>query len=570
MCAKAVPAQSNGRDIGLAQGTRRLLRSPTLQAAGLCLLVGLPLVLMACHIMLSPQWPEPLPDGDEAMLELATWHALHGTQLGGPCSHRVFRNPGPIQFYVTAPLYWLTGCKYDGICLTACLINLAAIAGVLVVAGRCAGRTGLIWSALLLTLYVASLDKGSLVLSWGAVVTIMPFVLTVILFAAVATGRLGYLPAAVLVSSYLVQTYVAYLPALATVAALSLLLCAVPKLRSGSGTGGPGPGNVPRILLICLLVLVLAWALPVIREITAQSSDISKLVGFFGEHGVCHSWREALGKLPGVLSAFPLSCVGGNEAAVWHGEKPWLSAIVAGGQLLLLPAACWLARREGRDFELVLSLLCIALLGAFAVSIQRIVGPIYEHMIRWMATVSLLILLAAGGVFLPWLGRVLRVEAGPGRRCLVGVIALTAIGLRSALNAKEMLNAIPAIHDDVTAAKEVRPLFAACRHVLQERRVRRYLVRIVDYDVWPSAAALVLQMTKAGFLPAVDPDWVLTFGPQHAPIERAEGVFLLCNSRSAARLRRQEGMELVAETQQVSLYWRRSTHRAQSRDERQK
>ena len=556
MCSKTASAQNNGQDTGLARDTCRLSRWSGVRMAGLCLLVGLPLVLMACHI-LSPGWPETLPDGDEALLELSTWHALHDTQLWGPCSHRVFRNPGPIQFYLSAPLYWLTGCNYRGICLTACLINLAAIAGVLLVTGRCAGRTGLIWSALLLTLYVAFLDKGSLVLS-AAPVTIIPFVLTVILFAAVAMGRLGYLPAAVLISSCLVQTYVAYVPALAVVATLSLLLYAVPGLRRGSGIRGPRSGSVPRILLICLLVLVPVWALPVIREITAPSSDISNLVRFFGRHGACHPWPEVLGELLGVVSAFPLSWFGGGEAAARNGGGVLLRAVAGGAVVLLLAATYWLARREGRDFPLLLSLLCVALLGALAVSIEHIVGPIYEHMVRWMATVSLLILLAAGGVFLPWLGRLLRVDAGPGRRCLVVVAALTAIGLCSALNVKEMWDLIPAIHDDVTVAKEVRPLLAACQRVLEEEQGRRYLVRIVDEDLWPLAATLVLQMTKAGLLPAVDPDWVLTFGPQHAPPERLDGMFLLCNPESARRLSQREGMELVAETPQVSLYWCRS------------
>lgn len=559
-CPKTASAQSDDRatqDAGLARGTRRLLGSPSVWTLGLCLLVGLPLVLMACHI-LSPGWPESSTDGDDALVELGTWHALQGTKLEGPSSHRVFRNPGPIQYYLAAPLYWLTGCKFDGICLTACLINLAAIAGVLLVAGRCAGRTALIWAALLLTLYVAFLDRASLVLSWAAVVTIMPFLLTVILFAAVATGRLGYLPVAILVSSYLAQTYVAYVPALATVATLSLLLCGVPKLRRASGIRGPRSGNVPRILLICLLVLVFAWALPVIRELTAPTSDISEMVSYFGRHGVCHSWSAVLEELLVVFSAFPLSWFGGGEAAAWRPQQPWPGAVVAGVGLLLLLATCWLARRDGRDFEIVLSLLCVALLGAFAVSIGRIVGPIQERMVRWMATANLLILLAAGGVFLPRLGKLLRIEAAPARRCLVGLIALAAIALCSALNVREMFGTLPLIHDDVSVGREVQPFFAACQPILQQQPGRRYLVRIVDDDVWAYAAALILQMTKAGSPPVVDPGWVLTFGPQHDAAERVDGMFLFCNAQSARRLSQQEGMEFLAETMGRSLFWCRA------------
>ena len=52
-----------------------LLRSPNLHAAALGLIVGFPVLTLACLAQTS-LWPEIGPSGDLALHELAVWHAV--------------------------------------------------------------------------------------------------------------------------------------------------------------------------------------------------------------------------------------------------------------------------------------------------------------------------------------------------------------------------------------------------------------------------------------------------------------------------------------------------------------
>ena len=155
----------------------------------LVLLIGLPLVLLI-GLVLTPAWPEILPAGDEALGELAVWHAVHDVQLSGICSHHCFRNLGPLYFYLQAPLYALSGCSRASLPASAGLVNLAALAAMLVALARSGGRTTAAVGALVLALYVHFVGVGSLV----AHTQTLPVLTAVVLFAAVAAGHWRWLP----------------------------------------------------------------------------------------------------------------------------------------------------------------------------------------------------------------------------------------------------------------------------------------------------------------------------------------------------------------------------------------
>ncbi len=559
--ASKEPSEENTGQAGrLAGRLRRFFRSAAVQLIGLSLIVAMPLTLVGCRLLLF-DGPATLPCGDEALLELFAWHALHGVQWEGHCSKGLFRNLGPLQFYAMAPLYWLTGYRYQGICLTAVTINVAAIVGVLVVIWRCTGRAAAVWSALLLMLYTGCIQTGILEESWPAVVTIWPFVLSVVLFAAVAAGRLAYLPAALLVSSYVVQTYVGYVPALTTVALVSLLLVSASKLRRWSGIHRAVSGNKRKVLLTCLAVTAAAWALPVIREIASPSSDFATLAGFFAGRGASHTWQETLKVWTWVLTCFPVGSITGRMELEQIGEVGVIHGVAACAQLVLLPLAYRLARRAGRDFEVGLCLLCLALLAAMTVSIRSIVGPILPHTVFWMSGLSLLIWMVVGGAFLHHLAGTLRIAQGGFGRRAVETVAWTAVAIGSVLGARKALTEISEIRGDTSILALVTP----AQKLLSREKPSRCLVRIVDPEAWPAAAGLVLQLTKAGRFPVVDASWVMMFGSRHAQPPQPDGMLLVCTSHSGKHLRKMDGLQLLAETPYTLLFWQESPSKAEGR-----
>ena len=91
----------------------------------------------------------------------------------------------------------------------------------------------------------------------------------------------------------------------------------------------------------------------------------------------------------------------------------------------------------------------------------------------------------------------------------------------------------------------------------------RCLVCMTDGRLWPEAAGLVVQLTKAGFLPAVEQQWWTFFGAHHACGRRGDGRFVLADTFGRSVRRRAE-VEVVGEfkTQDVVLLWQSSRSKA--------
>ena len=98
--------------------------------------VAATLIILGAAIRLLPQ---SYPTGDGASLSLHTLAALHARQWLGPYSQFGWNHPGPLLFYLMAPLYWLSGYHEASHRVTALLINAASLAGVLWIARRHVG-----------------------------------------------------------------------------------------------------------------------------------------------------------------------------------------------------------------------------------------------------------------------------------------------------------------------------------------------------------------------------------------------------------------------------------------------
>ena len=593
-----LPVQQSAPNHGSpgATGSASAGGSPWLHGLALVLLVVFPLALMICLTQTSA-WPEVLPAGDDALTELAVWHTLHDVQFTGICSHHCFRNPGPMYFYLLAPLYGLSGFSRGSFPVSVGLINLASLLGVLWVTWRCAGRMMVLGAAVLLTFYIRFLGIGSLVSSWPADVQTLPFLLAVVLFAAVAAGHWNYLPAGVFVASLPAQTNVAYIPALTAVAVVSLAMGFVgwasptrpTDQRQQRGRGGRHTACAAYILA-ALALLAIIWMLPLVRELTQPTSDVAQAIGYFAGHAADRkTWAQSLAVLADQFAAFPRFCLTGEGRSATVGGPSWIAALVAGVEAILLAATCVLARRMQRRFDAALALLSLVLLATFLVSIHHIVGPIVVHMVRWMTIVSLLAILAAGGTFAAAkVAGTLRVpsartaeDGAPGEpamqtSCPVPASSSTdaggtptpqkshrrtALALAAILVLGAAMNVRDAVREPARRAAEefdentgIPQLAAAAQSILERDGANRCLVRIVDHDVWTTASELVVRLTKAGFHPAVDASWEIMFGPQHAPPEVPDDTLLLCLPETGRRWLGTATAELVGETPGAMLF----------------
>ncbi len=125
--------------------------------------------------------------GDFAALELATRLATTGDVLLGPYSRYKFAHPGPLYFYVLAPLYRLMGGSSSAVPLGACALGAVA-AFALVYGARLLGRAHAVSALLVLFAWLAAFGNVCAT-SWNPMVVVLPLAAYFVLAAALACGH---------------------------------------------------------------------------------------------------------------------------------------------------------------------------------------------------------------------------------------------------------------------------------------------------------------------------------------------------------------------------------------------
>ena len=173
--------------------------------------------------------PPTYPTGDRAFLELYTSYATEGNLTVGPYSRFGWNHPGPAYFYALAPFYALGGQREFSLDAAALVINLAVLAGLIVVVSK-AGERFLDWSLIAaIAIYLFRpgpvRDVSELLTSpWNPHIVALPFGLLIGLCAALAVGWVQVMPAIALVSSIIIQTHIGLLPCTLALCASAFLL----------------------------------------------------------------------------------------------------------------------------------------------------------------------------------------------------------------------------------------------------------------------------------------------------------------------------------------------------------
>jgi hypothetical protein len=120
----------------------------------------------------GPKWPT----GDDAMIELYTLHAAHGRQLVGAYSQHGWHHPGPMMFYLMAPVYGLGGHNTASLWAAAAIINLLSLSTLAWLLWRREAHAIFgVTLASLLVLYLARLP-GLMTNVWNPHLALFPFV----------------------------------------------------------------------------------------------------------------------------------------------------------------------------------------------------------------------------------------------------------------------------------------------------------------------------------------------------------------------------------------------------------
>ena len=365
-------------------------RAPVVAAV----VLALPL-FVAALLELSIERP-PLT-GDVAATELSIMNATAFEQLIGSYSRLGFNHPGPLQFYLLAPLYWISGESSTAPFVMTAVCNAAAlgcIVGVWFSEHRGAAERMLLLA--LLSLFLASF--GAIELKywelltplsavWNPISVVLPFGALTLLCCAAANGRSAALPLATAVHAFVVQTHVV------TGLAATVLLASAFVLSVRSPSADRKRSRVRALALSGAVALVL-WAPPLVDQLAGRGN-----LATVGRFLVAPASVSAWGAI--VHSALHL--------AFWslplRIEEPSGALQVAAIaitvlELGLLVVAYRIARSRAQGFAAASSLLGVLLILSAWLTARRLDDPHFLYLTSWLPLVAALNLSTAGAVVL--------------------------------------------------------------------------------------------------------------------------------------------------------------------------
>ncbi len=179
--------------------------------------------VVALAVLTTKHWSPVL---DLAMTELRVRDVAgrHTPLIGLPGRIGTFpdqgSHPGPLSFYLLAPVYRLFGSTSYGLLVSTAVLNVAAVWVAIWVAGRCGGRRLVLGVAAFLAVATAWYGASVLTQPWNPYIPLVSFMLALIAAWAVVEGRTIMLLPLVFAASLCAQTHVPYLT-------LGVSLCAV-------------------------------------------------------------------------------------------------------------------------------------------------------------------------------------------------------------------------------------------------------------------------------------------------------------------------------------------------------
>ena len=224
--APAIVARPDTAEVETAPSSRRDLVTPAAIALTL-----VPFVVLAVHMLRT----DVFLSADLATTEMLTRDVGSHSPSLGPFSRDGWFHPGPALFYVLAPSYRLFGGDGSALAVGAVVVNALSVAAVGLLARR-RGGTGLMLAALLgVAVLMHALGPTFLATPWNVYVTVLPYAALVFTIWAVVAGERWALPAATLLTSFLMQTHVGYValavPLLAAGAAWAVGAAVVDRRR---------------------------------------------------------------------------------------------------------------------------------------------------------------------------------------------------------------------------------------------------------------------------------------------------------------------------------------------------
>lgn len=299
-------------------------------------------------------------------------------------------HPGPLSFYVLAPVYRLLGSSAFALQVaTAVFHAMAAMTALLVVVRRRDPRAVVAVAVLLL---MQGYGLGPLTEPWNPHLPMLWFVVFLVAAWAVLEGDVAMLVPLVVAGSICAQTHVPYLPVTLGVGG-AVLAVALWHAKGRHPSGRPDW----RWVAAALAVGVVLWAPPLIDEATNDPGNLTQLVDHLGHPDDPPIGMRAASRLVlERLDAWQLAVVEvrhpGTYNDVLGGPGPTRDRGLVTVIIWAVAAAVSLALRHRRLLVLHSMVGLSAMVAVVAIS--RIYGAAWYYLMLWCVAIGALMLVA--------------------------------------------------------------------------------------------------------------------------------------------------------------------------------
>jgi hypothetical protein len=438
-------------DIGEVREARATPRRGTWRTrAGVLAVVALVVapIAIAALAQVGTTW---LPVGDWASMAYRTSRVgTSDTPLVGAYTVKGWAHPGPLLFWLAAPLFRLTGGDARALEWTAAILNAATICAIAAVAWR-RGRWPLLLGVMAMTaVLVHAIGPDLLVDLWNPYAPLLPFVLTILLVWDAALGRRRAVVEAAVPACFAMQCHLAFV---SLVALLAVFVWAWsrwwPRLLPADEAAAaelPRPpwGHWWRAALAALGITAVLSVGPLLDAVFDMHNP-ARIARSFG------SGAARLGPLEGLdlLGRFV------RPDGAWMGGPEPIStelSVIGSGPLpvvlvvALLGACLHLGRRRGLVDVVALTSLTITLVLGSIPAASQFVLPVERYLTQWLKIVGALTWFAVG--WTAWRLAEPALRAVPRRRAAAAAMAVAALVGLSAWSWPEATRAEPQFPDE--------------------------------------------------------------------------------------------------------------------------
>lgn len=513
------------------------------QRPGLALGLALLPLVVGVAVAVVQTGEDLYPWGDHAVVEVETLKTWYGDQLLGTYSRYTWHHPGPALFWFMAPPYVLAGHSTAALNAAVAILNLVAVALIVGVTVRLAGRTAAFLAATLTGLWIAQIGPEIIRDFWVPNATILPFAALVVATAAVAAGEFWLLPAVVILASLLAETNLSVAPAAGAVVVTGALL-----FVAAHGWRGVGVRSAGWAVGVAVLLAAVMWWPPLHEELQQPQGNIETLRQFFSTPDPGHSLREGASAVANSLTTL---LAGRREADLAVPAGTWAHLLLT-LVVLLLTAGLAVAWNRRRRFAAALCAICLGAIAAEIYAVTRIRGEVFTYLVAWFGVIAIVIVLAVALALGPELARAGR-RLVPVTRALAiaGAAALCVYNVVDVARNATFDSADPAYSRSAVVERTWLPVDSW----LRRNQVRAPVVYIPSGAQWPFAAGTILQLFRDGRAVAVDPTYGFIFGKPFTPTGREDAVIVFADSGS--RPPPASGAMVVAEVDGTTVYAKR-------------